>query len=567
MKQSKLFIPTLREIPSDAETLSHQLLVRAGYIRQVAAGIYMYLPLAQRVLEKIKKLMREELAKIDAVEMTMPVLLPLELWQSTGRDGLYGRSLYQLTDRNEREYVLGPTHEEPFTELIKSEISSYKRLPITLYQIQSKYRDEQRPRFGLIRSREFIMQDGYSFHADESSLDTTYRRYEAAYHAILQRCGLEYRAVIGDNGLMGGHDSKEFMALSQIGEELICYSTESDYVANWKMATSLYVSKKSHETFLERAELQVDPSYSLEEVAAACESDLTKIVQSFLLFADGEPVMILLRGDHQLNEAKVKNFLEADQLKIATPEELRCHLQAEAISPIALPENVRLYADQHVQDLANVIVFGNQPGHYYQNANVGRDFSPLAFADFRLVQEGDPSPDGKGVLTFTRGIEVGHIFKLGTKYSERLGATVVDENGQETPVMMGCYGIGVSRLLSTIVEQHGNEEGIDWPKEIAPYDIHIIQTTMEDSYQTALCEEVEQAMLAVGYEVLVDDRNERAGVKFADADLIGCPIRLTIGNKATEGIVEIKIKHTNATVEVRKEEVATTLTILLTASE
>ena len=547
MKQSKCLIPTLRETPSDAETLSHQLLVRAGYIRQVAAGIYVYLPLAQRVLEKIKRVIREELAEIDAVEMAMPSLLPYEPWKESGRASLYGESLYRLTDRNEREIVLGPTHEEPFTTLIKNEITSYKRLPLSLYQIQTKYRDEQRPRFGLIRSREFIMQDGYSFHADEASLDQTYNRYEMAYHAILKRCGIEYRAVVGDNGLMGGRDSKEFLALSGIGEELICYSTESDYVANWKLATSQYIAKKSHETYLELQKVVHKESLSLEELAKTHDTDLQKIVQVFLLLVDEQVIMVLLRGDHSLNETKIKHFLAADQLR----------------SPIELADSIQLYADQHVQDMANLIVPAAEKQSYFLNANVGRDFQPLAFADFRLVQEGDTSPDGKGTLTFTRGIEVGHIFKLGTKYSEAQEATVVDENGDEQPIIMGCYGLGVSRLLSTIVEQYGNEFGIDWPQEIAPFDVHIIQTSIEDSYQNALSEEVEEMMNQVGYQVLVDDRNERAGVKFADADLIGCPIRLTIGKKAVEGIVEIKIKHTGATVEVRTEEVASTLTLLL----
>lgn len=569
MKQSKCLIPTLRETPSDAETLSHQLLVRAGYIRQVAAGIYVYLPLAQRVLEKIKRVIREELAQIDAVEMAMPSLLPYEPWKESGRASLYGESLYRLTDRNEREIVLGPTHEEPFTTLIKNEITSYKRLPLSLYQIQTKYRDEQRPRFGLIRSREFIMQDGYSFHADEASLDQTYNRYEMAYHAILKRCGIEYRAVVGDNGLMGGRDSKEFLALSGIGEELICYSTESDYVANWKLATSQYIAKKSHETYLELQKVVQDEPLTLEELAQAYETDLQKIVQVSLLLVDEQVIMVLLRGDHSLNETKVKHYLAADQLKVLTVEEAESYLTSETQlrSPIALADSIQLYADQHVQDMANLIVPAAEKQSYYLNANVGRDFQPLAFADFRLVQEGDPSPDGKGTLTFTRGIEVGHIFKLGTKYSEAQEATVVDENGDEQPIIMGCYGLGVSRLLSTIVEQYGNEFGIDWPQEIAPFDVHIIQTSIEDSYQNALSEEVEEMMNQVGYQVLVDDRNERAGVKFADADLIGCPIRLTIGKKAVEGIVEIKIKHTGATVEVRKEEVASTLTILLANQE
>ncbi|WP_430609562.1 proline--tRNA ligase [Enterococcus sp. DIV0876] len=569
MKQSKLLIPTLRETPSDAETLSHQLLVRAGYIRQAASGIYIYLPLAQRVLEKIKTVIREELAKIDAIEMAMPSLLPFEPWEVSGRAALYGHALYRLKDRNERVMVLGPTHEEPFTELIKNEVTSYKKLPLNLFQIQTKYRDEQRPRFGLIRSREFLMQDGYSFHADTESLDASYRQYEAAYHAIFRRCGIDYRTVLGDNGVMGGHDSKEFLALSGIGEELLCYSTESDYVANWKLATSLYSPKKSHETFLPLETFQVDNDRQIDEVAATADIDLNKIIQSHLFLVDDQMVMVLLRGDHTINETKVKLFLAGEQIRplSAADAQSRIDESAQVRSPIDLSASIHLYADQHVQDMTNVLVAGKDAKSYLRNANIGRDFQPIAFGDFRLVQEGDPSPDGQGVLTFTRGIEVGHIFKLGTKYSEAQQATIVDEKGQETSVLMGCYGIGVSRLLATIVEQHGNEYGIDWPQEIAPFDVHIIQTAVDDPYQEELCQEVESMMKQVGYDVLVDDRNERAGVKFADADLIGCPIRLTIGKKATEGIVEIKIKHSGATIEVRKDEVASTLTILMSNQE
>ncbi|WP_313538674.1 proline--tRNA ligase [Enterococcus sp.] len=564
MKQSKLLIPTLRETPSDAETLSHQLLVRAGYIRQAASGIYVYLPLAQRVLEKIKTVIREELAAIDAIEMAMPALLPFEPWVASGRAERYGRALYHLEDRNAREMVLGPTHEEPFMELIKNEVTSYKKLPLNLFQIQNKYRDEQRPRFGLIRSREFLMQDGYSFHADAESLDTTYRQYEAAYHAIFRRCGIDYRTVLGDNGVMGGHDSKEFLALSGIGEELLCYSTESDYVANWKLATSLYASKKSHETFLPLDTIQGNKEWSIDEAAEAAEIDDSKIVKSHIFLVDEQLVMVLIRGDHTINETKVKLFLSGEQITALSAEDAsRIEEVGQVRSPIDLSDAIALYADQHVQDMTNVLVAGQDDGAYVRNANIGRDFQPIAFADFRLVQEGDPSPDGQGVLTFTRGIEIGHIFKLGTKYSEAQQATILNEYGQEISVLMGCYGIGVSRLLATIVEQHGSDNGIDWPQEIAPFDVHIIQTAVEDPYQMSLCQEVEAMMTQVGYDVLVDDRNERAGVKFADADLIGCPIRLTIGKKATDGIVEIKIKHSGATIEVRKDEVASTLTILM----
>lgn len=569
MKQSKMLIPTLREVPNDAEVLSHQILLRAGYIRQVAAGIYSYLPLANRVLEKLKTIMREEFEKIDAVEMLMPALLPAELWKESGRYETYGPNLYRLKDRNDRDYILGPTHEETFTELIRDEINSYKRLPLNLYQIQTKYRDEKRPRSGLLRGREFIMKDGYSFHADEASLDQSYRDYEKAYSRIFERCGLEFRAIIGDGGAMGGKDSKEFMAISEIGEDTICYSTESDYAANLEMATSLYTPKKSHETQLDLEKIATPEVGTIAEVANFFEVEPQRIIKSVLFIADEEPVMVLVRGDHDVNDVKLKNFLGADFLDEAT-EDARRVLGAGfgSIGPVNVSEDVKIYADLAVQDLANAIVGANEDGYHLTNVNPDRDFQPISYEDLRFVQEGDPSPDGNGVLAFTKGIEIGHIFKLGTRYSDAMGATVLDENGREKSVIMGCYGIGVSRLLSAIVEQNADERGINWPTGIAPFDLHVVQMNVKDEYQTKLSQEVEAMMTEAGYEVLVDDRNERAGVKFADADLIGCPIRITVGKKAVDGVVEVKIKRTGEMLEVRKEELESTLSILMnTTSE
>lgn len=569
MRQSKMLIPTLREVPNDAEVLSHQILLRAGYIRQVSAGIYSYLPLANRVLEKLKTIMREEFEKIGAVEMLMPAILPAELWQESGRYETYGPNLYRLNDRNDRQMILGPTHEETFTELIRDEVNSYKKLPLNLYQIQAKYRDEKRPRFGLLRGREFIMKDAYSFHASQESLDETYKDYEKAYTEIFKRCGLEFRAIIGDGGAMGGKDSKEFMAISEIGEDTICYSTESDYAANLEMATSYYVPKKSHETQLEMEKKETPDVKTIEEVAVFFDVQPQKIIKSVLFTADEQPVLVLVRGDHEVNDVKLKNFLGADFLEEATEEEAKNYLGADfgSVGPIGVAEEVKVYADRHVQDLANAIAGANETGYHYINVNPERDFNVLAYEDLRFVQEGDPSPDNNGVLAFTRGIEIGHIFKLGTRYSESMGATVLDENGREKHVIMGCYGIGVSRLLSAIVEQNADENGIHWPKGIAPFDLHVVQMNLKDEFQTNLTNEVEKAMNEAGYQVLVDDRNERAGVKFADSDLIGCPIRITVGKKAVDGIVEVKIKKTGEMVEVRKEELVNTLPILLNQGE
>ncbi|MDR0922591.1 MAG: proline--tRNA ligase [Lactobacillales bacterium] len=565
MKQSKMFIPTLREVPKEAQVLSHQMLLRAGYVRQVSAGIYSYLPLANRVLEKLKTIMREELDKIGAIEMLMPALLTADLWKESGRYTTYGDDLYKLKNRDASDFILGPTHEETFTALIRDEINSYKRLPLNLYQIQPKYRDEKRPRFGLLRGREFIMKDGYSFHSSYESLDETYRDYEKAYAEIFTRAGLTFRGIIGDGGAMGGKDSKEFMALSEIGEDTIVYSTESDYAANLEMATNLYKSNKSHETPAELEKVETPNAKTIDEVAAFFDVEPTRIIKSVLFIADEAPVLVLVRGDHEVNDVKLKNFLGADFLDEATEADAMKYLGADfgSVGPVGISEAVKVYADQYVQDLANAIAGANETGYHYRNVNPTRDFEPIAYADLRLVQEGEISPDGQGTLAFARGIEIGHIFKIGTRYSESMNANVLDENGREIPVIMGCYGIGVSRLLSAIVEQHADENGINWPKGIAPFDVHIVPMNLKKEEQVVLTEELETELTAKGYEVLVDDRNERAGVKFADSDLIGLPLRITIGKKASEGIVEVKIKRTGEMLEVKKEELADTISILL----
>ncbi|QIL46402.1 proline--tRNA ligase [Vagococcus coleopterorum] len=565
MKQSKMLIPTLRETPNDAEILSHQMLLRAGYIRQVTAGVYTYLPLAHRVLEKIKKIMQEEFAAIDATEMLLPALIPADLWKESGRYDTYGPLLMKLQDRHGRDFILGPTHEETITDLIKNEVASYKRLPLSLYQIQTKYRDEKRPRSGLLRGREFLMKDGYSFHASEESLDEGYKAYEQAYYRIFERCGLEFRAIIGDGGAMGGSDSKEFMAIAEVGEDTICYSTESDYAANLEMATSLYTPKQSQTEALAMEKVATPEVESIEEVAEFLKVSPDTIIKSVLFMADEEPVMVLVRGDHEVNDIKLKNFLDAAVLEPATPEEAAKYFGAEfgSIGPVNAPEEVKIVADLYVQDMANAIVGANETGFHLRNVNHERDFQVTTFEDFRLAQEGDISPDGEGVLQFTKGIEIGHIFKLGTRYSEAMGATVLDENGRDIPVIMGCYGIGVSRLVSAIVEQNADENGMNWPAGLAPFDLHIVPVNVKDETQVALAAEIESEMVAAGYEVLVDDRKERAGVKFTDADLIGLPVRITVGKKAAEGIVEVKIRKTGENLEVRKDELINTLTVLL----
>ncbi|MGY3777415.1 proline--tRNA ligase [Isobaculum melis] len=565
MRQSKVLVPTLREVPSDAEVRSHQLLLRAGYIRQTSSGVYTYLPLAVVVLEKIKQIVREELAKIDAVEMLMPALLPAELWIESGRYDTYGPNLMKLKDRHERDFILGPTHEEAITAIIRDEITSYKKLPLSLYQIQTKYRDEKRPRSGLLRGREFLMKDGYSFHASYDSLDETYAQMSKAYERIFERCGLEFRGIIGDGGAMGGKDSKEFMAISEIGEDVICYSDASDYAANLEMASSFYMRKKSHEIEKELEKVSTPNVKTIEEVANFLEVEEKRVIKSLLFIADEKPVLVLVRGDHEVNDVKLKNFLEADFLDLATPEQAQALLAADFgfVGPIGISEEVRILADLHVQDMANAVCGGNETDSHYINVNPERDLKVETYDDFRFVKEGDLSPDGHGVIKFTKGIEIGHIFKLGTRYSDSMHATILDENGRSQSVIMGCYGIGISRLVAAIAEQQSDEAGLVWSKEIAPYDVHLVPINMKSAEQVTLAEELYETLQQSNLSVLLDDRNERAGVKFADSDLMGLPVRVTVGKKANEGIVEIKLRKTGETVEVRAEELVNTVNILL----
>ncbi|WP_024746165.1 proline--tRNA ligase [Levilactobacillus namurensis] len=565
MKQSKLLIPTLKEVPNDAEALSHQMMLRAGYIRQVTAGMYAYLPLAFRVLTNIETIIREEMDKIDAVETLMPAVLPASLWRDSGRYETYGPNLFKFKNRHDSDFILAPTHEETYTMLIRDAVKSYKRLPLVMYQIQAKYRDEDRPRYGLLRGREFIMKDAYSFSLDDADLDRIYGQMEGAYERIFDRIGLNYRAIVGDGGAMGGKDSKEFSAIAPVGEDTIVYSDSSDYAANLEMAKSLFISKKSHATPADLEKIATPGVKSIEDLAAFLKVQPAELVKSMLYMADkDQPVLVLVRGDHEVNETKLKNYLNADFLDPATPEDAEKYLGASfgSLGPVGVGEDVKILADQYVGDMVNVAVGANEDGHHYINANIDRDFRVDAYADLRTVQAGDVSPDGSGVLKFTKGIEIGHIFKLGTRYSDALGATVLDENGRQQPVVMGCYGIGVSRLLSAVAEQQADEHGLVWPRNIAPFDIHLIPVNLKKAEQADLTAELEKQLTAAGYRVLTDDRKERPGVKFADSDLMGIPARITVGKKAGEGIVEIKIRKTGETVEVIKDEVASTIEIL-----
>ncbi|EAG7463938.1 proline--tRNA ligase [Listeria monocytogenes] len=564
MRQTMTFIPTLKEVPADAEVKSHQLLLRAGFIRQTASGIYSYLPLATLMLRKIETIIREELEAIGAAELLMPALQPAELWQESGRWNDYGPELMRLKDRASRDFALGPTHEEVITALLRDEVKSYKRLPLTLYQIQTKFRDEKRPRFGLLRGREFIMKDAYSFHATSESLDEVYNLMHQAYSNIFTRCGLEFRSVIADSGSIGGNESKEFMALSDIGEDTIAYSDASDYAANTEMAPVLYMEKKSHELEKDLEKVATPDQKSITDIVGFLEVPIEKTMKSMLYQVDDEVIMVLVRGDHEVNDIKIKNALDATNVELVDPAVAVELLGANfgSLGPINVPENMRVFADNAVKDIVNAVVGANEDGFHYINVNPDRDFSVTSYFYLRMIQVGDLSPDGQGVIKFAEGIEVGHIFKLGTKYSEAMNATILDENGRAQPIIMGCYGIGVSRILSAIAEQSNDENGFVWDKQISPFDLHLIPVNMKSEEQVAFAETLYTSLQDAGFSVLIDDRAERAGVKFADADLIGLPIRITVGKKAAEGVVEVKIRKTGEMIEVRQDELLNTLPIL-----
>lgn len=558
MKQSKTFIPTLREVPADAEVKSHQLLLRAGFIRQNTSGVYSYLPLARKMLTKIETIVREEMDNIGSNEILMPTLQAAELWEESGRWDAYGPELMRFTDRHNRQFALGPTHEEVVTSLIRDELKSYKKLPLTLYQVQTKFRDEKRPRFGLLRGREFIMKDAYSFHATEESLDETYQDMVQAYKNIFTRLGLNFRAVIADAGSIGGTGgSQEFMVLSEIGEDTIAYSDSSSYAANIEMAEVKVEYSHSDAEMKELEKVETPNQKTIEEVSAFLDVVAENIIKTLVFKIDEELVVVLARGDHEINDIKLKNALGAESVELAADAEINDLLGSHvgSLGPIKLPIGVKVIADQAIKSIRNGVAGANEDGVHYINVNPGRDFAIDSYEDLRFIQIGDPSPDGKGTIKFAEGIEVGHVFKLGTKYSESMKATFLDENGRAQPFIMGCYGIGVSRLLSAVAEQYQDSYGFVWPKQITPYDVHVISVNVKDEAQVELGEELYNTIKSYRYDVLFDERPERAGVKFTDSDLMGIPVRITVGKKAPEGIVEVKIRHSGETFECAKEEV------------
>lgn len=566
MKQSMTLIPTLKEVPADAETRSHQLLLRAGFIRQNASGIYSYMPLAKKVLQKVEAIIREEMDNAGAVELLMPALQQAELWQESGRWYTYGPELMRMKDRHEREFALGATHEEVITSLVRDAVKSYKKLPLALYQIQTKFRDEKRPRFGLLRGREFIMKDAYSFHSNQESLDELYDKLFTAYSNVFRRCGLNFRAVIADSGAMGGKDTHEFMVLSEVGEDTIAYSDTSEYAANIEMAPVLAQYSKSNEEPQELEKAATENKKTIEEVSTFLNVAKEQCIKTLLFKADEKYVLVLVRGDHEVNDIKLKNLLEAAAVELADAEETKQILGCAvgSLGPIGV-KDIEIIADHAVEAIVNGVCGANEEGIHYVNANPDRDFHVTRYADLRFIQEGDPSPDGQGTIQFAKGIEVGHIFKLGTRYSEAMEATFLDENGRTQPMIMGCYGIGVSRTMAAVAEQFSDENGFIWPRSLAPFDLHLIPINMKDEAQSAVAEELYTMLKRNRYEVLMDDRQERPGVKFADSDLIGLPIRITVGKKASEGIVEVKVRKTGEMQEIHKDQLADKIAEMMSA--
>ncbi len=555
MRASNLYAPTLREIPAEAEIISHRLMLRAGMLHKVAAGIYSYLPLSWRVMRKIMDIIREEMDKAGGQELCMPIVHPAEIWQQSGRWQVYGDELWRLKDRNGRDFCLGPTHEEIITHHIKGDVRSYKQLPLRLYQIQTKFRDERRPRFGLMRGREFVMKDMYSFDIDKEALDISYALLHRAYTNVFSRCGLDFRPVEADSGAIGGRGSHEFMALAESGEAEIAYCDTCGYAASTEIASVNPVNLNIEEDIKEKELINTPDCTTIQEVSAFLNINPNRIVKSICYEADNKLIMVLIRGDRQVNEIKLKNALNCLELNYATDEVLnKAGLNPGYLGPIG-GNSFEIIADDEIPLMINHVCGGGQKDYHFINANPGRDYKIERIADLRLVEAGEKCSACGGLLKVARGIEVGQIFKLQTKYSEKMGARYVDEKGQEHDIVMGCYGIGVGRTMAAVIEQNNDENGIIWPMNIAPYHAVIVPVNDKDEELVNISEGLYQALQKAGAEVVLDDRKERPGVKFKDADLIGFPLRLTVGKKTkNEGLVEIKLRKSGEVLEIPLEE-------------
>ncbi|MEJ5165974.1 MAG: proline--tRNA ligase [Thermoanaerobaculia bacterium] len=556
MRWSNYFLPTLKENPKDAEVVSHSLMLRSGMIKKAASGIYSILPLGWRSMKKLMNIVREELDRIGAVELIMPAIQPAELWMESGRWFKYGKELLRIKDRHERDFCFGPTHEEVITDILRDYIQSYKDLPVNLYQIQTKFRDEVRPRFGLIRQREFFMKDGYSFHSSEECLDRTYQDYYNAYRKIFERCRLEYTVVEADTGTIGGYQSHEFMVLAETGEDAIFFCPSCSYGANAEKA----VSKLKEFIFDEKEKalekVHTPQVHTVEEVSSFLGVPEEKIIKTMIYETEKAFYAVLIRGDRSINETKLKNFLDVQFLNLASEEKIERVTGGPMgfSGPLGL-KGIEIFADHSIKNIKNAVVGANEKDYHYVNVNMGRDFNPSGWGDFQMVQRGDLCVNCNTPLQEYRGIEVGHIFKLGTKYSEPMKCLYIDEKGQKKPVIMGCYGLGIGRTLASAIEQSHDEKGIIWPLPLSPFSFIILSLNPEDKGVRELSDKIYQEMVQKGEEVFYDDREERAGVKFKDAELIGIPYQIIIGSKkAKENKVEIGIRKTGEKITMEVSE-------------
>lgn len=569
MLATKLYAPTLREVPSDADVVSQQLMLRAGFMRKTANGLYSFLPLGWRSIKKIEAIVREEMDRASAQEIMMPILQPAEIWKESGRWNAYGAEMMRINDRHDNEFCLGPTHEEMITTLVKNEINSYRQLPVNLYQIQSKFRDERRPRYGLMRSREFIMKDAYSFDVDEAGLDESYKSMYDAYTRIFTRCGLTFRPVEADSGAIGGSGTHEFMAIAEAGEADIVYCTKCDYAANIEIGKP-GIMKQEEEALQELSIVDTPNASTIEAVAEMLNLPLHKTIKAVVFSIDGKVVLAIVRGDHEVNEVAVQHaVLGSVEPEMATPEELeKVGLTAGFISPVGLKqtEEFAIVVDESVMETYNVCGGANKKDAHYININPKRDFNveDIIVAPIRLITDDDVCPTCGGTLEHAKGIEVGQVFKLGTKYSEALQATFLDQNGRPNPMIMGCYGIGVSRTLAAAIEQYHDENGIIWPRAIAPFEAVIVPINAKDEALMSTSQTIYTALQDAGVDVLLDDRKDRAGVKFKDADLIGYPLRITVSKNTLENNeVEIQIRKSGEAITCAIDSVATNVTELL----
>lgn len=569
MLASKLYAPTLREVPSDADVVSQQLMLRAGFMRKVANGLYSFLPLGWRSIKKIEAIIREEMDRSGAQEIMMPILQPAEIWKESGRWNAYGAEMMRINDRHDVEYCLGPTHEEMITTLVKNEINSYRQLPVNLYQIQSKFRDERRPRYGLMRSREFIMKDGYSFDIDDTAADVSYKNMYDAYSRIFTRCGLTFRPVEADSGAIGGSNTHEFMAIAEAGEADIIHCSACDYAANIEIGKP-GIMKQAEEALKELEVVDTPHASTIEAVAEMLNLPLEKTIKAVVYAIEDKVILAMVRGDHDVNEVAVQHAVNGSvEPEMATPEQLeKVGLTAGFISPVGLKQtdDFIIVVDESVMETYNVCGGANKEDAHYININPKRDFNTddIIVAPIRLITKDDVCPECHSPLEYSKGIEVGQVFKLGTKYSKSLQATYLDQNGRPNAMVMGCYGIGVSRTLAAAIEQYHDDNGIIWPRAIAPFEVVIVPINAKDEALMSTCKSIYDILLNNKVDVLLDDRKDRAGVKFKDADLIGYPLRITVSKNTLESNeVEIRIRKTGEAINCPIDEVSNKVQELL----